>query len=642
MTDFDTSRLQGLALLDWLRPPPGFVTRAALGTTYSLDLIAWAAALVSLSGGAVDTDNLGLVSVLRALNQLDGRVHMVAQQGCIHRPTGTRSEILPLLDRSLHTVRMPLNECSFHPKVWLVCQHRDASGDQPATWRYVLIVGSRNLTRARDYDLGVALEGWDDGHGTQLAGLEAFVQHVCARGGIADFAREFDGLDDVRWQPPNGVTEMTFGFHGASKQAWDETALARMSQAAGTSVLSLTPFLDAEATSQLARRFAGWPERCLVAGVADLDHVSRGRARADLISLCPRAMSAASEMPPTRPDADDEPQVPAGASAPPDIIADTIADDEDEPDQDDLWQDSRGLHAKVIATWHPDGTATVLVGSANLSRRGWRGVNVEAWLQMTGQSGLADALWDWAMSAAAEYTPPETTGGGDDDDAATQRLLERYHQAISAHAFTLRERGPGQTASLRADTALMGDADAHGLRLTVARLAQRLPAVTWPVNAPDVELPGCDAAERSNLLLFSLEHGADDERTEHAWIQQVQVSPPLDHDARKSAFLGRLSPRDFFRYLRTYLAPAAANADDERAGDRRTVARSRAASASAAIGGLEVETLLRTLATNPDAAETLADMDRELTSYLQSKPEAASDMAAFQAFWRNIKEVYGI
>lgn len=553
MTSFDASRLGALALLDWLRPPRGFVTEAALGTTYSLDLVACAAALVSLDGSARDTSTFELPALLRAMRRMGDRVHLIAQQGCIQRSDGTRADVLPLLDRFVHAVRFPLSERAFHAKVWVVRQRRVESqdeGGQAGERRYVLLVGSRNLTRAHAYDLGIALEGWaDDGDGMRLAGVKEFAQHACALGGIPDFMRNFDDLDEVVWRFPSGVTEMEFGFHGARKQPWKDTALARLAEATGLAVLCISPFLDAETVVELAQRFAGWPERCLVAGEHDLDRVSRTRARDALSSLEPRSMLSASEEPPARTLPAAEPHEAPGDDA-------QTAEDEDRGD-DDLWQASRGLHAKAIVTWQDERTASVLLGSANLSRRGWRGDNVEAWLRLTGKAGLANVLWDWSMSEAAEYTLAEPSAGVL-DEKSVERLLETYHQQIAACVFALHERGPDETATLTCDTPLMSGSEMDGVRLRVARATQQTDLVAWPAGAGSAALPGCDEAERSDLLILALEHGSGDALVERSWLQKVSVFPEVDHEARTSAFLGRLSLPEFFRYLRSYLEPDAA------------------------------------------------------------------------------------
>ena len=146
-----------LALLDWLRPPSGYVTDCALGTSYSLDLVTCLAALVTLDGAAQDTAQYSLTAALRALNRLSESVRVVVQQGRIHWTPGTDPAVLPLLDRVVRPVT-PHGEGSFHPKVWVVRQR--PLGEGVDVVRYALVVGSRNLTRDRSWDLGVALEGY--------------------------------------------------------------------------------------------------------------------------------------------------------------------------------------------------------------------------------------------------------------------------------------------------------------------------------------------------------------------------------------------------------------------------------------------------------------------------------------------------
>jgi hypothetical protein len=537
--------LGGLALLEALRPPSGFVVDAALGTTYSLDLVSCAAALVSLDGAVREYEEYGRLALLRATTRLRDRVRIVAQQGCIYVPGSATAESERLLDRFVRVVFHPLDTQAFHPKVWLVRQRpSDQSVEEAARnglIRYVLVVGSRNLTRDRSWDLGVTLEGWvNDEAGVALAGVDAFAKEVCRLGGIEAFAERFADAGAVAWTRPEGVKEMTFGFHH-QLQDWGESELATMARETGQRVLWISPFLDVAATEQLATLWNDIPEQRLVAGEHDLDKVSRSRSgRASLEKLKPRAMAPASEAPP--------------ASVP--------AIDRDDVDPEGELADShRGLHAKVVAIWQPGNRASVLIGSANLSSRGWQGKNVEAWLKLTGRAELADALWDWAGTQAHEYVPPRR----DPEPATTDKeaLLDRWHHRVAARSFKLYENGPDEAARLEADAPPIAGGETAAVELRVARLTRRGDVRTWEPGALGVSLPGCDASQHSDMLVMMLTLHVEGDVLARSWLQKVSTEPAIDFDARDGAMLRRLlSPAEFLRYLHGLLDPDAADLID--------------------------------------------------------------------------------
>ena len=113
-----------LGLLERLRPPPGFWTEAALGATYSADLLTCMAVLTTMDGGDVEQVRYGRVEAYRALDLLREKVRICHQAGRVSRRDGAKYPSLALLDRVLVPIRLP-GRGSFHPKVWLVRQMAD-------------------------------------------------------------------------------------------------------------------------------------------------------------------------------------------------------------------------------------------------------------------------------------------------------------------------------------------------------------------------------------------------------------------------------------------------------------------------------------------------------------------------------------
>jgi len=611
----------GLAILDWLRPPPGFVTDAALGTTYSLDLVTCTAALVSLDGTARDTTDFGLAAAMRAIQRLAGRVFVVAQQGCIHAPERTNEALLPMLDRFVRISRRPLEEGAFHPKVWLVRQRRARRpGEEPQEddLRYVLIVGSRNLTRDLSWDLGVGLQGFVRGpHEANLPRVGDFLRFACRIADLGSFAERFADVDHVAWEHPQHVRAMRFGFHGEERvNTWDETVLPELLERA-RGVLWISPFLDAKAVEAAAKLSQQAEDRRLVAGRVDLDCVAQTSSRKHLESLDLRCLPSASEEP-SRRAAPDEPDAGDGSTEDPELIEDT-----------------RGLHAKAVAVWKPR-TTSVLIGSANLTRRGWLGANVEAWLLLEGRPDLADALWAWSQTVAAEYHLPERRDGPTQDDEA----LDQWHRWIAARAFTLREGGPLEGAELSADAPPLTD-DARDVHLRVGRLARPAELWAWPPGSRSMALAGSELAQRSALLLFVLRTGGDDDAQERAWLQHVRIEPDLDADARDRDLLrSALPPDQFLEYLRGLLDD---DLPDDLEGEERG-ASARWARQDHAGGdrmrGVGVEAFLRALARAPEPGAKVAEIGRAIAAYVPAADAANPQLAELQTLWRAIEEAY--
>lgn len=601
-------QIGGRSLLERLRPPAGFVTDSALGTTYSLDLVTAAATLISLNGAARDTADLTLTGTLRALHQLEDRVRFVAQQGCIYPLSGTAPGVLPLLDRLVHTVPFDLSRSAFHPKVWIVRQREVGTGGSDV--RYVLLIGSRNLTGDVSWDLGVALEGVVcPDQATNLKGqtLADFVRFACQNAGIESFGDRFHDVGNVVWNLPEGEAE--FGFQRNVPTDWAHSALAHLPTDVD-SVLLVSPFLDVTTVKQSVKLWGHVKDRRLVAGLADLDKVAHGGGRDALLTLTPRFLEAAREEPSAQGDRE------AGAA-----------------ENAEVEVGARGLHAKVIALWKRS-RAIVVVGSANLTCRGWRGGNCEAWLKITGRSEAADALWQWSEDLAAEYRAPvASTEIPELDD---EKVLDDAHHHVAAQAYTMHESIAGGVARIETGTAPVQGAPSE-VSLRITRLSQPVASSAWPKNERHAQLPGCEPAERTEFLIFTLRHGSGPDAPERAWVQKVELLPPLD-SGRDGALLQRvLGPQEFLEYLRGYLDPAAADEPDEPQSPNGRGQGVANASDPGIQGALRLEALLRALARGPD--DTLLALRRAIEAY-RSFAKADDGLSEFWAVWLAVEKAY--
>ena len=144
-------------LLDCLRPPEGYSLDFALGTTFTLDLLALLTAPVAFTffdwenEAGQPTSNPH--ALLAAIRRNADRIALFCQAGRIAIPSGYK-QLFSYLEDSVFQVA-PLNpEGVFHPKIWFL---RYCAPDQPVRYRFLCL--SRNLTFDRSWDTALVLEG---------------------------------------------------------------------------------------------------------------------------------------------------------------------------------------------------------------------------------------------------------------------------------------------------------------------------------------------------------------------------------------------------------------------------------------------------------------------------------------------------
>ena len=144
-------------LLDSLRPPTGYRLRRAVGTSYTLDLIALLTAPLAFTFyDANDEDGAPLadtVALLEALRRHAENVTLFCQAGAIAVPRPGQT-LLAYLEGSVINVEARREGGIFHPKVWVLNFESDG---RPAIYRVLCL--SRNLTFARAWDTCLCLEG---------------------------------------------------------------------------------------------------------------------------------------------------------------------------------------------------------------------------------------------------------------------------------------------------------------------------------------------------------------------------------------------------------------------------------------------------------------------------------------------------
>ena len=140
-------------MLESLRPPEGFELSHAVGTTFTLDLLALLSAPLAFTmfetaseGGAPDP-----VALLKAVREYAERITVFCQGGQIFVPPHDQL-LYSHLEESV--VEVTQKQGLFHPKVWAMRFIRE--GARP---RYRVLCMSRNLTFDRSWDTVLRLDG---------------------------------------------------------------------------------------------------------------------------------------------------------------------------------------------------------------------------------------------------------------------------------------------------------------------------------------------------------------------------------------------------------------------------------------------------------------------------------------------------
>ncbi len=588
----------GLSILDVLQPPPGFVTESALGTSYSADLVACMVALTAQDFSADDAGEYKRMQAFRALERLRSRVRIAVQQGRISGHRKSR-RVLALLDRIVRPVVFDGNERSFHPKVWVVKQR-----DEDGASRWILLVGSRNLTASRSWDLGIALEGTSGtpkAASCRLDGLPAFVGQVCKLIGEPAFAERFADLEDVRWLLPPGVTDLEFWFQpgGGPSVAADDARAFHLGKTERALILS--PFLDPEMVKRCATHWAGKEVR-LVAGLPDLEKVWWQGARTALRSLHPHHLALLD-------DTDEAPEV------------DPVRDGESL---------ERGLHAKAIGLIDGE-RSTLLVGSPNLTRRAFCGPNCEAAVILRG-TGLVEPLWEWS-NGATEFSPPDDPP----PEPEPRERLDRLRNELAALPFSLSD-GPAH-CQVDAGTPLALSVDGkERASFSVGRLTTPGESLAWTAGMRTLEIPTARPADRTAFLLFYLRWRGE----EVGWVQSVRVTPPIDDARDRAAVMDLLGVDGFLRYLSALVDGEGGGADDD--GDDDDDKSSSRTRPGAGRDAVRLEDVVRLIALegdrSPRLAELRATVDRYRSSLLSvsKTDEERQRLEDFWLIWHAIEE----
>jgi len=439
-----------------LRPPSGYALDRAVGTTFSLDLLALLTAPLAFTvfdweeeDGRPGADPLTLLETMRRYAE---HIDVFCQAGQIAVPRG-RQLLYSYLENSVHEVAAPHHKGTFHPKVWAL---RFIAPDEPVLYRLLCL--SRNLTFDRSWDTMLALDGvlterknafasnhplGDFFEALRDLAVNPLPQHT--KESVDIIQRE---LRRVRFEVPEGFSSLAFrplGIRGASRWPFR----GRIDR-----LLVVSPFVSDGMVERLAK--PGW-KNVLISRLESLE------------ALDPSHLEGFERV----------------------LVLDPATDPEESGDEEPTENGEaplRGLHAKLYvadAGWE----ARVWTGSANATNAAF-GRNVEFLMELTGkksrcgvdkmldQSGEELAFADLLRKYAARTDGPPPNG----ERKRLEQLLEEARRALAT--VGLRSEAITHPVEENSFEIRLGWAD-EGLALP-AEISARCWPITLPVSAPSL------------------------------------------------------------------------------------------------------------------------------------------------------------
>lgn len=597
--------------LEVLRPPEGYSFDFAVGTTYTLDLMAFLAVPLAFTFRDVQDGDGQLagdpLALLESARRHAGRIVLFCHGGQTSVPRSGQPA-LAFLEQSVVTAlppRVDETQAVFHPKVWAL---RYVAPDQPP--RYRLVCQSRNLTFDASWDTSLVLDG-------EL--MEHRVRGFSLNRPLADFFRSLTGLacrpmsqvqeeivercadelQRVSFQPPDGLEierYLAFGF-GRSNPGFPD--LQRRP------IMVISPFLDGEFLRSLA---AGRGRSVLI-------------SRRDALLKAPRdALSSFAEIYSFRPGLELESE-----------------------DGDADLAPLGGLHAKVFVI--DDGwNARLVVGSGNSTSAalGSSPRNVEFMVELSGRKsrfGIDALLRPGEGGATGTFSsliePFDRSQLGtvpEDDDAINLELLLEDSAAKLARADV--------------EGHVEASGDRYVMRLELGApvdLPSSIGSVTcWPVSLPDAhakpfsdgaQFAGMSMTELSCFLAIEVQASVGGRSSRKRFVRPIEVHG-LPEDRMPRLLANMLSNRArLMQLLWLLLSPAE---DLSFAEFERFLGNDGGSFVTGPpLPGL-MERMLETLHSGPERLDAVASLVDDLR-----RTEAGAELlgAEFDAVWRPLWKV---
>ncbi len=430
MSVLDVTR-QRSAFTDALRPPPGYVLGACIGTTYSLDFEAFTAVLLAFVGADVEDPLNDAPSVLTTVSRLRSRLGVFVNSGSLHPPR-TTNRLFALYDRILRPIT--LDRGAFHPKVWVLRYDPTRRPEQNSVEPiYRVLTASRNVTDSGCWELGALLQGTKQSSRQQFGSdLSAFCRKVAAAPNLPKALWQLiNELKNVEFaQPREAATNLRFDWQWPGKQVLINHLPNR-----ATRVLLISPFVRAEFLTKICERV---DELILISTQEELDSLSEN-THAQL--------------------ADAQVFVVTGSGV------------EDMPTLD--------LHAKLLV-WENNAETETMIGSANATGPGWGCgsiTNCEAMVSLRPGLGIEPVMKAFVSPSKGQLhewieqynRKPEVV----DPEKEACRHLEKFKRILLADKIHGDYKPDKKLLRLVAKSPVAGDAWPSSVRAEIVPLLQR-------------------------------------------------------------------------------------------------------------------------------------------------------------------------
>lgn len=508
----DRQAWPGQPYLDELRPGRLETVRLALFATYSVDLSAVAATLLALIGRNDEKGSGTAVDFAEAIDTLRDRVRIIIQRGRIARPVAL-PRIAGILDQFIAEQDYDERDRSWHPKIALVAY--DCPRGQI---RWKLWVGSRNLTRSQDLDVGVLLDGAQKrakGR-VRLAGVGALGASLARAASRTDADHLAEQLEEIWWQAPEGF-QLRSLLNGLDE---DISLSAQPPAGEIDGITIISPFLS----PGFLKRAGGWGadgSRTLISSMPALVEMAN-RSSTPLAGFSKILSYAAPDMLPDK-------------SAIGLLGNEAVGEDDAEPPP-------LALHAKLVC-FHLGDRTIFRVGSANATERAWAGRNSEVMVELEAGDAFTSGL-AFLVGKATPVSIEDLATTALPDASEADALEESRKLLMATWNPTLRRDGEcflidaGVAPLLAHQDHLLHAGAANGDLLPWPRDATQLDLGIVPLTHQtafiQVQIKGCEGAVR--------------------WMQRVAIDPPLDEQRDLAALASHMGLRAFHDWMRVMLS----------------------------------------------------------------------------------------
>lgn len=601
-----------LAVLEELVPQPGWRTDVALFSSYSVDLVAVAAVAMALAAEGDDDERMWKGSLARSCEKMRDRFRVVCQGGRVAVPPSGALSGLVVADQWVRQVPYDGNKRSWHAKLGIVRYVPEEPDESREQARWLLWMGSRNLTRDTSWDSAMTATGRPsravdavDRSVAEVAGIVA--EYAALSGWTEDVRRE---LGEVHWTWPPEVDEvLAFRLWTDDDAATGLPVLPKDS----SRVVALCPFVNASVAQAIGGATSA-PQRNLITTPGTL-----AKLAADPKVL--EAFTSVHEM----------------ESATPAEEGDAEAD---ETGDDVVTEVHRGLHAKLV--WVRSGSGDELwLGSANLTSRGWNGSNAELVAHLRVKASVGEDIAEW-VDVLEEVAVEEIAVNDSEADGEGEAALDELRNSI-AGSWSGELRQVNGTGRLCCSTSSTPINKGDGAELWARLLAQDTgDAVAWVPGRREVEFAETEFHEVTELVVLELRWEVDPD-VQVSWVERAALNPPPGVERDRDA-LGRLmGPRALLAWIRSILDEFSSEAEDSPWPEGERV-RAR----SGDVTGLvlppvpTLESVLRAWIRDPSR---VLQVDRVLRNWatsakpvLEEDTEAANALERFQEAWGGVRD----